>query len=157
MARQPARRAQHLGDDRAAWLDYILVESVAPTFAIDRLTVLQHYPREQAALARVCPADNRVADRFEVFYGTLELANGYVELTDAAEQRSRFLQDLDDRHASGKVVAPIDDFLLAALESGLPHCAGVALGLERLQMISDKTDNIGDVVTFRTRMRRENP
>ena len=146
-----------LGDDRAAWLDYILVESVAPTFAIDRLTVLQHYPREQAALARVCPADNRVADRFEVFYGTLELANGYVELTDAAEQRSRFLKDLEDRRAGGKVVAPIDDFLLAALESGLPHCAGVALGLERLQMISDKTDNIGDVVTFRTRMRRENP
>ena len=146
-----------LGDDRAAWLDYILVEAVAPTFAPDRLTVLQHYPREQAALARICPADDHVADRFEVFYGTLELANGYVELTDAAEQRSRFLQDLDDRRASGKVVAPIDEFLLDALASGLPDCAGVALGLERLQMICDKTDNIGDVVTFTTRMRFENP
>lgn len=146
-----------LGDDRAAWLDYILVQSVAPTFAVDRLTVLQHYPREQAALARVCPADDRVADRFEVFYGTLELANGYVELTDAAEQRSRFLRDLEDRRASGKVVTPIDEFLLDALASGMPNCAGVALGFERLQMISDKTDNIGDVVTFTTRMRRENP
>ena len=137
-----------LGDDRAAWLDLLLVTQVAPSFPADRLTVLQHYPSDQAALARKCPADARVADRFEVFLGPLELANGYVELTDAAEQRQRFLQDAEGRRAAGKPATPIDELLLAALEHGLPPCAGVAVGFERLQMIYDNTDDIADVVTF---------
>jgi lysyl-tRNA synthetase class 2 len=140
-----------VGDDRAAWLDYLLVSKVVPAFAADRLTVLQHYPKPQAALARVCPGNPRVADRFEVFYGTLELANGYVELTDADEQRRRFLQDNDKRRNAGQDAAPIDELLLAALEHGLPDCAGVAVGFERLQMIHEQTDDIGDVVTFADR------
>jgi len=140
-----------IGPDRNAWLDLILVTKIAPTFSPDRLTVLQHYPRAQAALARVCPADERVADRFEVFYATLELANGYVELTDAVEQRARFLKDNEDRQAAGKSETPGDELLLAALQAGLPECAGVAVGFERLQMIYEQTDNIDDVVTFSNR------
>lgn len=144
-----------IGQDRNAWLDLILVTKIAPAFSPQRLTVLQHYPRAQAALARVCPDDERVADRFEIFYGTLELANGYVELTDAAEQRARFLQDGEDRKTAGKPATPGDEFLLAALQSGLPECAGVAVGFERLQMIYEHADNIGDVVTFSTRTANE--
>lgn len=140
-----------LGDEREAWLDLLLVDRIAPEFAPDRLTVLQHYPRPQAALARACPADEQVADRFEIFYGTLELANGYVELTDAAEQRQRFLKDSDDRQALGKTATPSDELLLAALEHGMPQCAGVAVGFERLQMICEKTDHISNVVTFANR------
>ena len=136
---------------REAWLDLLLVDRIAPEFAPDRLTVLQHYPRPQAALARACPADEQVADRFEIFYGTLELANGYVELTDAAEQRQRFLKDSDDRQALGKTATPSDELLLAALEHGMPQCAGVAVGFERLQMICEKTDHISNVVTFANR------
>jgi len=140
-----------LGNDRAAWLDWLLVSRIAPTFASDRLTVLQHYPKPQAALARVCPRDARVADRFEVFYGTLELANGYVELSDAKEQRQRFLDDLAIRKHKGQAATPIDELLLAALEHGLPDCAGVAVGFERLQMIHDGAEKISDVVTFTDR------
>lgn len=137
-----------LDDDRAAWLDFLLVSQIAPAFAPDSLTVLQHYPAPQAALARTCPGDPRIADRFEVFYGTLELANGYVELTDADEQRQRFDNDTAARLSAGKDPAPVDELLLAALEEGLPECAGVAVGFERLQMIHDGTDNIASVVTF---------
>jgi len=142
---------QSLGNDRGAWLDLLLVDKISPAFAPDRLTVLQHYPRPQAALARACPADEQVADRFEIFFGTLELANGYVELTDAAEQRQRFLQDSEDRQVVGKTATPSDELLLAALEHGLPQCAGVAVGFERLQMIYEKTDHISNVVTFANR------
>lgn len=140
-----------LGDDRAAWLDYLLVCNIAPAFATDRLTVLQHYPRPQAALARVCPDDARVADRFEVFYGTLELANGYVELTDADEQEARFHDDARNRQNAGKEPLPGDELLLAALRHGLPPCAGVAVGFERLQMIYDGVEHIDNVVTFASR------
>lgn len=146
-----AHLRRSLGNDRAAWLDWLLVSRIAPTFAPDRLTVLQHYPTPQAALARVCPGDARVADRFEVFHGTLELANGYVELTDAKEQRQRFLDDLAIRTRKGQDAAAIDELLLAALDHGLPECAGVAVGFERLQMIYDDAETIGDVVTFTDR------
>ncbi len=141
-----------IGADRNAWLDLVLTMIVAPAFAVDRLTVLQHYPRSQAALARTCPGDSRVADRFEVFHGTLELANGYVELTDVAEQAERFAQDSAARRIAGKPATPADELLLAALGSGLPDCAGVAIGIERLHMLYDQTDNIDDVVTFSSRI-----
>jgi len=137
-----------LGDDRQAALDLIMSTVIAPRFAADQLTVIRHYPADQAALSRICPNDDRVADRFEVFCGDLELANGYVELTDAGEQRRRFEQDAESRRTSGGEPVAIDELLLAALEAGLPDCAGVAIGMERLQMLLDQTDDIGDVVTF---------
>jgi lysyl-tRNA synthetase class 2 len=135
-----ARLKAALGTHRQAWLDLLISTIIAPQFADDRLTVVRHYPADQAALARLCPDDNRVADRFEVFFAELELANGYVELTDMEEQRQRFERALD--------ISAIDTTLLAALEAGLPDCAGVALGIERLQMVLDQTDDIKDVVTF---------
>jgi len=137
-----------LGDDRDDWLDLLLATRIAPSFDNHRLTVLQHYPASQAALARLCPDDQRVADRFEVFFGSLELANGYVELADAEEQLQRMLADNANRRRRNRAVRPHDRSLLAALEAGLPASAGVAMGFERLQMIHDGTDNIHDVVTF---------
>jgi lysyl-tRNA synthetase class 2 len=139
---------REVGTDRDAWLDLILSTIVAPQFERDRLTVLQHYPASQAALARLCPDDAHVADRFEVFFGDMELANGYVELTDAAEQRRRIDDDLARRERLGRRVDPWDRYLIAALEAGLPDCAGVAVGLERLQMVLDGADDIRDVTTF---------
>lgn len=137
-----------LGDKRDDWLDLILTQRIAPTFNNNKLTVLQHFLASQAALAQLCPADEAVADRFEVFMGQLELANGYVELTDATEHARRVAIDQDERRHRARPVRPHDKSLLAALQSGLPACAGVAMGLERLQMIHDKTDNIRDVLTF---------
>ena len=137
-----------IGANRDAWLDLILATVIAPQFTIDRLTVVQHYPMSMAALARPCPGDARFSDRFEVFMAAMELANGYVELTDADEQRRRFANELEQRRNAGRKTPPQDELLLKALDAGLPACAGVAVGVERLQMILDRTDEIGDVVTF---------
>lgn len=137
-----------IGAERDDWLDWLFATRVAAGLPENRLTVVRHYPASQAALARLCPGDARVADRFEVFLGDIELANGYVELTDAAEQRQRIDADNRERERRGRATRPVDEALLAALEAGLPQCAGVALGLERLQMVLDNTDDIRDVVTF---------
>lgn len=144
------RLREALGDDRDAALDLIMADSIAPRFAADRLTVVQHYPASQAALARLCPRDPRVADRFEIFCGDLELANGYVELTDPVEQRQRIEADIAARERSGRSSLLADEMLLAALDAGLPPCAGVAVGMERLHMVLDQADDIRDVITFAT-------
>lgn len=142
------RLAAALGERRDGWLDLLLATRVAPCFERNRFTVLHHYPASQAALARLNPEDPTVADRFEVFYGDLELANGFVELNDAVEQAQRFARDQADRQALDKLRVPLDQRFLAALKSGLPACAGVAVGFERLLMINEKTDDIRPVVTF---------
>jgi elongation factor P--(R)-beta-lysine ligase len=139
---------ESIGADRDAWLDLLLSTRVAPNFADRQLTVLRHFPVSQAALARTCPADDRVADRFEVFYGAMELANGFVELRDPDEQRRRMHTDLASRRASAQRPVPLDEPLLAALESGLPACAGVAAGFERLLMLATGAEDIRDVITF---------
>ncbi len=137
-----------LADDRDAWLDLLVSTRIAPGFDKERLTILSHYPASQAALARLDPDDPAVALRFEVFLGEVELANGYVELGDANEQRRRFEAERRAREASGRPAHPPDDNLLAALEAGLPDCAGVAVGFERLQMLYDGVDDIAAVITF---------
>ena len=137
-----------IGSEKDDWLDLLLATRVIPSFSSNCLTVLRHYPASQAALARLCPADRDVADRFEVFLGSVELANGYVELTDATEQAARIAQDNENRERRGRPVRPADETLLDALNAGLPQCAGVAMGFERLQMIHDRTDYIRDVITF---------
>ena len=142
------RLRREIGDERDTWLDLLMGTRISRQFPADRLTVVRHYPASQAALARACPDDDRVADRFEVFFGDLELANGYVELTDAREQRHRIDIDLDTRQRLGRDVHPWDRSLIEALEYGLPECAGVALGVERLQMVLDDADDIRDVMTF---------
>jgi lysyl-tRNA synthetase class 2 len=139
---------ESLGNDRDAWLDLLLGTHVAAAFTKGRLTVLRHFPASQAALAQICPADDRVADRFEVFNGAIELANGFVELRDPNEQRQRMLADLEERRATSRQPVPLDEPLLAALESGLPECAGVAVGFERLLMLATGAQEIRDVMTF---------
>jgi len=137
-----------LGDERDAWLDLLLADRIAPQFPLDRLTVVFHYPASQAALARRCPDDAAVADRFEVFCGALELANGFVELRDAGEQRSRFDRDRELRRRSGKPDHRADPEFLAALESGLPACAGVAVGFDRLLMLQQGAPDLAAVTHF---------
>ena len=142
------RLADAMGEERDDWLDLVLATRIAPQFPADRLTVLQHYPESQAALARLCPDDPAVADRFEVFLGPLELANGFVELRDAVEQSARFDADQARRQQAGQPLRPRDERLLAALRHGLPACAGVAVGFDRLVMINAMADDIRRVQTF---------
>ncbi|MBT8077109.1 MAG: EF-P lysine aminoacylase GenX [Gammaproteobacteria bacterium] len=137
-----------IGDDRDAWLDLILARNVAAAFPSNALTVLHHYPASQAALSRLCPDDPALADRFEVFFGPVELANGYVELTDADEQRRRFLRDQEQRRLADAQTRPLDENLLAAMDHGLPPCAGVAVGFDRLLMINTQARHIRDVVSI---------
>jgi lysyl-tRNA synthetase class 2 len=137
-----------LGDERDSWLDLLISTQLAATFANDRLTVIRHYPATQAALAQICPDDSGVADRFEVFFGPLECANGYVELTDAQTQAARIAEDQAKRQQFGRRIRAHDESLIHALAAGLPPCAGTAMGLERLQMVHDQTDDIRDVIPF---------
>lgn len=137
-----------LGDDRDAWLNLLVSGQVANSFSKSNLTVIYHYPASQAALARLCPANAGVADRFEVYYGALELANGFVELVDAEEQLARFSKDIDSRRRQDKAVLRIDENFIAALRHGLPPCAGVAVGFERLLMLKENSNNIRNVNTF---------
>ncbi len=137
-----------LGDNRDRWLDLVLANRVVPGFPPGRLTVICHYPASQAALARHCPDDAEVADRFEVYYGDLELANGFVELTDAEEQLSRFERDRDARRESGKTDYQIDAEFMHALRAGLPPCAGVAVGLDRLLMLHQGQCSLSAISNF---------
>ena len=128
----------------------VLVETVEPALArIDRPLVLHRYPIEQASLARACPDDPRFAERFELWIAGVELCNGFGELTDAAEQRRRLEKDAADRTRVAKDVYPIDERFLAALERGLPACAGNALGLDRLVAMALGSTNLDEVVAFR--------
>ena len=147
---------QSLGDSRDDWLDLILAEKISRKFPTDRLTALCHYPASQAALSRICPDDASVADRFEVFAGDLELANGYVELVDAKEQSSRFEADQSARKLAGRPQRPIDRALIAALASGLPACAGVAVGFDRVHMLNEGTGDIRQALSFAFERRNEN-
>jgi lysyl-tRNA synthetase class 2 len=138
---------QAFGADRDALLDLALSQAVAPMFATDRPTFLTGFPASQAALARV---HGEVAARFELFWGDLELANGFHELGDADEQRRRFERDRAVRVQRGLPDRAIDPHLLAALSAGLPGCAGVALGFDRLMMVATGARRIDDVVAFTT-------
>ena len=137
-----------LGDTRDDWLNLVLAEKISPQFPSDQLTVLYHYPASQAALARICKDDSSVADRFEVFAGSLELANGYVELLDVKKQIDRFENDQATREQAGRPQRPIDDVFIAALDSGLPACAGVAVGFDRVHMLNEGADDIRRALSF---------
>jgi lysyl-tRNA synthetase class 2 len=123
----------------------LLLERVEPRLGRDTPTFLTHWPASQAALARRNPADPRVAERFELFVCGIELANAFVELTDAAEQRARFAADRARRHAIGGADWPLDEEFLAALAHGMPEAAGIALGFDRLAMIASGADRIDQV------------
>jgi lysyl-tRNA synthetase class 2 len=130
------------------WLDLLLAEVVQPAMPGECLTVLYDFPPEQAALARVRPGDPPLAERFEVFLGPLELANGYQELTDPEEQLRRFERENRLREMRGEEPVPLDARLLDALRHGLPECSGVALGVDRLLMGILKLERIDAVLAF---------
>jgi lysyl-tRNA synthetase class 2 len=126
-------------------LDLAMATVVAESFAQDRLTFLYDFPASQAALAQI---RGEVASRFEAFWGPLELANGFHELGSATEQGARFAADLEQRRAKGRTQRPVDRLFLDALAAGLPPCAGVALGFDRLVMVASGATRIDDVLTF---------
>jgi lysyl-tRNA synthetase class 2 len=134
--------------DRDDLLNLLLSHVVEPHLGSGRPSFLFDYPASQAALARVRPGNPPVAERFEVFLDGLELANGFHELADPGEQRRRFEADLVERRRHGLPEVPVDERLLAALASGLPDCAGVALGVDRIVMRKVGTRDIADVIAF---------
>jgi lysyl-tRNA synthetase class 2 len=136
---------QGLGRDD--WLDLLLTHKLQPGFPRERITVIHDYPASQCALAKIRPGDPPLAERFELYLGPYELANGYHELNDAAEQRARFARDNAVRRERGLREVPPDEALLATLDA-MPDCAGVALGVERLLMCLAGTDAIADVLAF---------
>jgi len=137
-----------LKDFDADRFDLDLVNKVEPALPRDRPTVLMDYPAPQAALARVKASDPRVAERWELYAGGLELANAFGELTDPAEQRRRFLEAAELRRRAGRAVYPMDEKFLAALARGLPPCAGIALGVDRLVMLLTGAASIEQVMAF---------
>jgi len=135
-------------DDPDPWLDLLLTHCVEPRLGSGRLTFVHDYPASQAALARLRPDDPPVGERFELYINGIELANGFHELGDTVEQRHRFAQENAARRAAGLPVMPVDEHLLAALEFGLPDCAGVALGFDRLVMLATRKTSLAEVLAF---------
>jgi lysyl-tRNA synthetase class 2 len=135
------------GLERDDWLDLLLTHRIQPEFPRDRVTIVSEFPASQCALARIRQSDPPVAERFEAYVGRYEVANGYHELNDAAEQRARFERDNAKRRERGDAEVPMDERLLAVL-GDMPDCAGVALGIERLLMVLADTDAIADVLAF---------
>lgn len=131
---------------RDMWLDWLMTQAIAPSFS--GFTFVYDYPASQAALAAISDKDARVAHRFELFYGELELANGFRELTHAEEQRQRFVAENAMRKEQGLAEVSVDENLLQALAHGMPDCAGVAIGLDRLLMVLTGASRIADVLSF---------
>lgn len=135
------------GLTRDDWLDLLITHRLQPALPRDRITIVYDYPASQCALAKIRDGAPPVAERFELFLGTQELANGYHELDDAAEQRARFARDNACRRARKQRDLPIDGNLLGVLDD-LPDCAGVALGIDRLLMCMLDSDDIRDALAF---------
>jgi len=138
--------------DRDAKLDLLMGLVVGPRLGVERPCFICDYPVSQAALARLKPgnlaAAQAVAARFELYLDGVELANGFHELANAAEQRARFTADLKIRAARGQVQPPLDENLLAALQHGLPDCAGVALGFDRLVAVALGAKRLSEAMSF---------
>ncbi|SJN57466.1 Elongation factor P--(R)-beta-lysine ligase [Vibrio ruber DSM 16370] len=149
-------KAQHFGfadiaeheQDRDTLLQLLFSMVVEPAIGQTAPVFVYDFPASQAALARVSADDLRVAERFEVYFKGIELANGFHELDDPHEQLRRFEADNEQRLQMGLAPQPIDYHLIQALEAGLPHCAGVALGVDRLVMLALRQSHIQDVIAF---------
>jgi len=134
--------------DRDGWLDWLLTERVQAHLGVERPALLYDFPASQAALARIRPGEPPLAERFELYVGGWELANGYHELLDADELRRRNLRANELRRADGKMALPVESRLLAAMEKGLPPAVGCALGFDRLVMLAAGATSIGEVIAF---------
>jgi lysyl-tRNA synthetase class 2 len=137
-------------EDRDDLLNFLMAASIGPSLGQERLTFIHSYPASQAALARLDPLDPRAAERFELYRDGVELANGFHELGSSSQQRARFAADNDERRRRGLPVFAVDAYLLAALAAGLPECAGVALGFDRLLMLASGARRIDEVIAFPT-------
>lgn len=144
------RPQRTVDDDRDMWLDILLTSVVQPQLGIDRPLILYDYPASQAALARVRDETHPVAERFELFYRGIELANGYHELTDPEELRRRNAWINRQRIDAGLPRLPEESRLLAAMDHGLPPSAGCALGVDRLVLLRVEADHIDQVLAFPT-------
>jgi lysyl-tRNA synthetase class 2 len=157
-ARQLCRRAEELGltgvagldgDDRTGWRDLLVSQAVEPHLGRGAPEIIFDYPADQAALAQVEEqSGTTVARRFEAYVEGVELANGYQELRDGAEQRRRFRADLEERRRRELPEVAVDERLLAALEAGLPSCSGVSIGIDRLVMLAVKAESLEEVLAF---------
>ena len=138
------------GEDKNVLLDLLMSHSIEPQLGQGCLTFIYNYPASQCALAQVVEDEFgvRVAERFELYVEGTELANGYHELTDADEQKQRFIEELKKRKQLGLEQLPQDNHLVAALAHGLPECAGVAIGVDRLLMLATGVGDIKDVLAF---------
>jgi elongation factor P--(R)-beta-lysine ligase len=145
-AARPIGVAPHPGDDWEALYFRIFLERIEPRLGLGAPTIVYDYPLSMAALARRSRGDPRLAERFEVYACGLELANAFGELTDAVEQRARFVADQAKKGALYGETYPIDEDFLAALEHGLPPCAGIALGFDRLVMLATGAEDIEEVL-----------
>lgn len=135
--------------DRDLWLDLLLSHLIEPQLVDLGMCFVYDYPASQAALSQIVVTDSvSVGQRFELYVDGMELANGYLELTEAPEQRRRFQQDNARRREFGQPERPLDEYLLAALVHGLPGCSGVAMGVDRLLMLATGTSDIRDVLAF---------
>lgn len=134
--------------DKDSKLQLLFAMEIEPVIGQERPCFVFGFPASQASLARINTQDSRTADRFEVYFKGAELANGFHELSDASEQQLRFEQDNEKRRKNGQPVKPIDTRFLSALKSGLPQCAGVALGVDRLLMLKIGASHIQEVLNF---------
>ena len=145
-ATEPLGIAPHPGDDWEALYFRIFLDRIEPHLGIGAPTILYDYPISMAALSRQKPGDSRLAERFELYVCGLELANAFTELTGAQEQRARFAADQTRKKSLYGETYPIDEDFLAALEHGLPDCAGIALGFDRLVMLCTGAADIEEVL-----------
>ncbi|MFA3791706.1 elongation factor P--(R)-beta-lysine ligase [Aliiglaciecola sp. SL4] len=142
-----ANIAQH-ETSKDVLLQLLCSQVVEPKIGRVKPVAITDFPASQAALARIKQDDPRVAERFEIYFKGLELANGYYELSDVKEQLSRFKNDNQVRQQSGLTEIGLDEHFMAAMENGLPDCSGVALGVDRLVMIACEVQNIDQVMSF---------
>lgn len=133
---------------RDLWLDLLMSEVVEKKLPLNCPVFIYNYPASQAALAKISKDSPDIAERFELYINGVELANGFHELTDAKEQEQRFLKQQAMRKELNLSKVPIDNYLISALEQGLPDCAGVAIGLDRVLMLLTGASHIDEVLTF---------
>ena len=136
------------GNNHALWLDLLFSYQVQPHLGKQRLAMVYGYPAIQSSLAKINPANPKITDRVEIFINGIELGNGYYELSNAFEQEKRFDREIIVRQSNSQPAAVKDTHLLAALNSGLPECSGMAIGLDRLLMLLSGYSHIDAVLAF---------
>ncbi|VFP88343.1 elongation factor P--(R)-beta-lysine ligase [Candidatus Erwinia haradaeae] len=134
--------------NRDILLQLLFINGIEDKIGKEKPIFIYNFPANQAGLAAISSKDFRVAERFEVYFQGIELANGFHELTDSKEQRKRFKKDNQKRSAMNLPIHPIDLYLLDALKTGMPDCSGVAVGVDRLVMIALKANQLSEVIAF---------